>query len=140
MTSAGTTPARARRGPPRRLDQPRSHRDLGSRFADADRHLEQGVDLAQADRAAVTWSFIGLTYRAHGMMLFWPADGLAAWVGPAGGGAGAERHGWVDESLAGIAYTGLGGALLYQGRLAEAEAWLNRARAHPEPPGSLPPG
>jgi LuxR family maltose regulon positive regulatory protein len=95
-----------------------------SRLEDADRHLKQGVDLARRIGRPYL-EFIGLTYRAHGMMLFRP-DGLQ----PGWGWQAvelAERHGWVDESLAGIAYTGLGGALLYRGRLAEAEAWLNRA-------------
>jgi LuxR family maltose regulon positive regulatory protein len=39
----------------------------------------------------------------------------------------AERHGWGEDPLAGIAYTVLGGVLLYQGRLADAEPWLERA-------------
>jgi LuxR family maltose regulon positive regulatory protein len=94
------------------------------RFADADRHLEQGVDLARRIGRPYL-EFIGLTYRAHWMMLLRP-DGLQ----PGWGWQAvelAERHGWVEEPLAGIAYTGLGGALLYQGRLADAEPWLGRA-------------
>src|SRR6266404_341511 len=39
----------------------------------------------------------------------------------------AERHGWGEEPLAGVAYTQLGIVLLYQGRLEEAEPWLERA-------------
>ena len=39
----------------------------------------------------------------------------------------AERHGWGEESLTGMAYTQLGIVMLYQGRLAEAEPWLERA-------------
>src|SRR3984885_2622193 len=94
------------------------------RFADAERHLEQGVDLARRIGGPYL-EFIGLTYWAHGRMLFGP-DGLEPrWCWQAV--ELAERHGWAEEPLAGIAYTVLGGALLYQGRLDEAEPWLARA-------------
>jgi LuxR family maltose regulon positive regulatory protein len=93
-------------------------------FADAERHLEQGVDLARRIGRPYL-EFTGLTYWAHGMMLFGP-DGLAPrWCWQAV--ELAERHGWGEEPLAGIAYTVLGGALLYQGQLADAESWLERA-------------
>ena len=39
----------------------------------------------------------------------------------------AERHGWAGEPLTGMAYAQLGIVLLYQGRLEEAEPWLERA-------------
>jgi LuxR family transcriptional regulator, maltose regulon positive regulatory protein len=39
----------------------------------------------------------------------------------------AEQHGWSDEAAAGVAYTALGGALAWQGRLDEAASWLHRA-------------
>jgi LuxR family maltose regulon positive regulatory protein len=39
----------------------------------------------------------------------------------------AERHGWAEESLAGMAYAQLGIVMLFQGRLDEAEPWLERA-------------
>jgi LuxR family transcriptional regulator, maltose regulon positive regulatory protein len=39
----------------------------------------------------------------------------------------AERHGWSDETAAGVAYTALGGALAWRGQLDDAEAWLQRA-------------
>jgi LuxR family maltose regulon positive regulatory protein len=49
----------------------------------------------------------------------------------------AERHGWTDESAAGMAFVILGGALTGQGRLEEAEPWVQRAeltvRADAEP-------
>src|ERR1700761_5062282 len=44
------------------------------RFADAEQHLEQGVDLARRIGRPYL-EFMGLTYWAHGMMLF-RADGL----------------------------------------------------------------
>ena len=39
----------------------------------------------------------------------------------------AERHGWTDETTAGLAYMTLGSALAWQGRPAEAAAWIQRA-------------
>jgi LuxR family maltose regulon positive regulatory protein len=39
----------------------------------------------------------------------------------------AQRHGWGEDQAAGVAYAMLGGALVGQGRLAEAEPWLDRA-------------
>jgi LuxR family maltose regulon positive regulatory protein len=93
-------------------------------FEDAEQHLEQGAALARRIGRPYL-EFMALTYWAHGMMLFRP-DGLL----PARARQAvelAERHGWGEEPLAGIAYTVLGGVLLYQGRLADAEPWLERA-------------
>jgi hypothetical protein len=39
----------------------------------------------------------------------------------------ARRHGWSEEPDAGAAYAVLGGAMVFQGRLAEAEPWLDHA-------------
>ncbi len=94
------------------------------RFEDAEQHLKQGVDLARRIGRPYL-EFMGLTYWAHGMMLFRP-DGLLP-IRARQAVELAERHGWGEEPLAGIAYTVLGGVLLYQGRLADAEPWLERA-------------
>jgi LuxR family maltose regulon positive regulatory protein len=93
-------------------------------FEDAEQHLEQGVDLARRIGRPYL-EFMGLTYWAHGMMLFQPDELLPTRARQAV--ELAERHGWGEEPLAGIAYTVLGGVLLYQGRLADAEPWLERA-------------
>jgi LuxR family transcriptional regulator, maltose regulon positive regulatory protein len=94
------------------------------RFEDAERHLEQGVDLAR--RLGQPYlEFFGLTYWAHGMMLF-GLDGLQPRRGRQAVEL-AERHGWGEEPLAGIAYTALAGVQLGQGQLADAESWLERA-------------
>jgi LuxR family maltose regulon positive regulatory protein len=93
-------------------------------FDDAEQHLEQGVDLARR-MGRPYLEFMGLTYWAHGMMLFRP-DGLLPTQARQAVEL-AERHGWGEEPQAGIAYTVLGGVLLYQGRLADAEPWLERA-------------
>jgi LuxR family transcriptional regulator, maltose regulon positive regulatory protein len=94
------------------------------RFEDAERHLEQGVDLARRIGRPYL-EFAGLTHWAHGMMLFRP-EGLQT-TRACQAVALAERHGWGEERLAGMAYTVLGGVMLYQGRLADAEPWLERA-------------
>ena len=39
----------------------------------------------------------------------------------------ARRHGWTEDPLAGGAYMALGAALVGQGRLEEAEPWIQRA-------------
>jgi LuxR family transcriptional regulator, maltose regulon positive regulatory protein len=94
------------------------------RFEDAERHLEQGVDLArQIGRPYL--ELYGLAHGAHWMLLFRPdaAQAERSWQAI----ELAERHGWDQESLAGMAYAQLGIMMLYQGRLAEAEPWLERA-------------
>ncbi len=93
-------------------------------FEDAEQHLKQGVDLARRIGRPYL-EFMALTYWAHGMMLFRP-DGLLPTRARQAVEL-AERNGWSEEPLAGIAYTVLGGVLLYQGRLADAEPWLERA-------------
>jgi LuxR family transcriptional regulator, maltose regulon positive regulatory protein len=94
------------------------------RFEDAERHLKQGVALArQIGRPYL--ELTGLTLGAHAMLLFQPDVLQAEQSGQAI--ELAERHGWAEEPLAGMAYAHLGTVLLYQGRLAEAEPWLERA-------------
>jgi LuxR family maltose regulon positive regulatory protein len=94
------------------------------RFEDAERHLEQGVALAR--RIGLPWlEFHGLTHWAHGMLLSRP-DVLQSTRARQAIEL-AERHGWGEETLAGVSYTGLGIVKLYQGRLADAEPWLERA-------------
>ncbi|HEV3294385.1 MAG TPA: hypothetical protein VG123_35835, partial [Streptosporangiaceae bacterium] len=93
-------------------------------FEDAERHLEQGVDLArQIGRPYL--ELYGLAHGSHWMLLFRPDASHAEWSRQAI--ELAERHGWGEEPLAGMAYAQLGIVMLYQGRLAEAEPWLERA-------------
>jgi LuxR family maltose regulon positive regulatory protein len=68
--------------------------------------------------------FTGLVHGAHGLVLFRPGA-PADWTRQAI--ELAERHGWGEEPLAGVAYAQLGIMSLYQGRLEEAEPWLERA-------------
>jgi LuxR family transcriptional regulator, maltose regulon positive regulatory protein len=107
-------------------------------FEDAERHLEQGVDLArQIGRPYL--ELHGLAHGAHAMLLFRPDASQAERSRQAI--ELAERHGWGEESLAGMAYAQLGMVMLYQGRLDEAEPWLERAertlRAEVEPAAGM---
>jgi LuxR family transcriptional regulator, maltose regulon positive regulatory protein len=53
----------------------------------------------------------------------------------------AERHGWTDDLVGGFASMTLGSALAWQGRLDEAEAWVQRAErtfsADSNPPAAM---
>jgi LuxR family maltose regulon positive regulatory protein len=94
-----------------------------TRVEDADRHLEQGVALARR----IGRPYLELTALAHGAAAAawrsfvlgeqrsWPAIELA------------RRHGWGEDQAADVAYMVLGAAMVVQGRLAEAERWLERA-------------
>jgi LuxR family transcriptional regulator, maltose regulon positive regulatory protein len=108
------------------------------RFEDAERHLQQGVALArQIGRPYL--ELTGLVHGAHAMLLFRPdaAHAERSWQAI----ELAERHGWAGEPLAGMAYAQIGIVLLYQGRLDDAEPWLERAeqtlRAEVEPAAGM---
>jgi len=94
------------------------------RFEDAERHLAQGVALARQIQRPYL-ELTGLTLGAHAMLLCQP-DMLQAEPSRQAIEL-AERHGWAGEPLAGMAYAQLGIVLLFQGRLDEAEPWLERA-------------
>jgi LuxR family transcriptional regulator, maltose regulon positive regulatory protein len=94
------------------------------KFEDGDRHLQQGVALArQIGRPYL--ELTGLALGAHAMLLFRPHASQAerSWQAI----ELAERHGWGEEPLAGMAYAQVGFVLLYHGRLDDAEPWLERA-------------
>ena len=109
----------------------------GARLDQAELHLEQVVALARRIGRPYL-EFIALAHQAAGEAtrslpraaeLSRQAIDLA------------ERHGWTDETAAGIAYMALGSALAWQGRLEEAEPWLQRAertvRAEADPAAAL---
>jgi LuxR family maltose regulon positive regulatory protein len=93
------------------------------RFKDADQHLEQGVALAHR----IGRPYLEFTALAH-------RSELAALRSYTRGAQRsrqaidlARQHGWSDEPFVAVAYTVLGGAMVSQGRLAEAERWLGHA-------------
>jgi LuxR family maltose regulon positive regulatory protein len=107
------------------------------RFDEAERHLEQARALArQIGRPYL--EFASLVYRARVEIV----RSFALVLEPAAQAIElARRHGWTDDPLAGDAYLALGAALLWRGRLEEAEPWIQRAertvREEAEPAAAL---
>jgi LuxR family transcriptional regulator, maltose regulon positive regulatory protein len=90
---------------------------------EAERHLEQGVALARRIRRPYL-EFLGLVYQGEIELSRWfprAAERSRQAIELAG------RHGWTDDPVVGQAYMTLGSALAWQGRLEEAEAWVQRA-------------
>jgi LuxR family transcriptional regulator, maltose regulon positive regulatory protein len=104
-----------------------------SRLDDAERHLEQGVALAGGIGRPFL-EFSGLAHQAA-------VEALRSYPQAVERSRQAielaRRHGWTDEPAAGIAYAVLATVLAWQGRLEEAEGWIQRAertvRAEAEP-------
>ena len=97
-------------------------------FEAAERHLTQGIDLArQIVRPYL--ELYGLAHGAHWMLLIRPGASPSQWSRQAIDLA--ERHGWGEESLAGMAYAQLGIALLHQGTAGRGRAVAGARRAHP---------
>jgi LuxR family maltose regulon positive regulatory protein len=89
----------------------------------AESHLEQGVALARR---------IGRPYLEFRALQHQAQIDLSRWLPRAAERSRqaidlVERHGWTDDPPAGLAYMTLGSALAWQGRLDEAEAWIQRA-------------
>jgi LuxR family transcriptional regulator, maltose regulon positive regulatory protein len=93
------------------------------RLDQAESHLEQAIALARRIGRPYP-EFMGLTYRAEIELnrRFPRAEELSRQAIDL-----AERHGWTDDLFAGFASMTLGSALAWQGRLDEAEAWVQRA-------------
>ena len=94
------------------------------RLDQAESHLEQGVALARRIGRPYL-EFMGLVHRAE-IELNRPFFPRAAELSRQAIEL-AERHGWTDDPDACNAYMTLGAALAWQGRLDEAEAWVQRA-------------
>jgi LuxR family maltose regulon positive regulatory protein len=93
------------------------------RFEEAERHLADGVALARRIGRPYL-EFTGLVYAAS--LEFFRSYALAVERGRQAAEL-AERHGWADEPAAGAASVIVGGVLAWQGRLEEAEPWIQRA-------------
>jgi LuxR family transcriptional regulator, maltose regulon positive regulatory protein len=94
-----------------------------ARFEEAERHLEQGVALARRIGRPYL-EFTGLAHQAA--MEFFRSFAVAVEQGRQAAEL-AERHGWTDEPAAGLASLAVAGVLTWQGRLEEAEPWMQRA-------------
>jgi LuxR family transcriptional regulator, maltose regulon positive regulatory protein len=94
-----------------------------ARFGEAERHLERARALAQQiGRPYLEFaSLVGRADVAMARSFALVAEHSMEAIELA------RRHGWADDPLAGHAYLALGTALVWRGRLAEAEPWIQRA-------------
>jgi LuxR family transcriptional regulator, maltose regulon positive regulatory protein len=108
-----------------------------ARFEEAERYLDQGVALARRIGRPYL-EFTGLVYAA--VIEFYGSASRAVEHGRQAAEL-AEQHGWADEPGAGFASLTVGAVLVWQGRLEEAEPWIQRAertvRAEAEPAAGL---
>ncbi len=89
----------------------------------AEEHLDQAVALARRIGRPYL-EFMALIYRAEVEL----TRQIPLAAGPSRQAIElAERHGWTDDPFAGLAYMTFGSALAWQGRLDEADAWVQRA-------------
>jgi LuxR family maltose regulon positive regulatory protein len=108
-----------------------------AQFELAERHLEHGVALARRigrpflEFSGLAHQAVIETYRSFAQAAERSRQAIEL----------AERHGWTDEPTAGTAYVMLGAVLAWQGRVEEAEPWLEHAertlRAKTEPAAGM---
>jgi LuxR family transcriptional regulator, maltose regulon positive regulatory protein len=105
---------------------------------DARRHLERGVELARRIGRPYL-EFVGVAYLATGIS--WSRSLISAADSSRQAIDLARRHGWTDDPAFGVACGILATVLMTQGRLEEAEPWVQRAergvRTETEPGASL---
>jgi LuxR family transcriptional regulator, maltose regulon positive regulatory protein len=90
----------------------------------AERHLDRGIALARR----IDRPYLELTARAHKTLVATFRSDLPLSVKRSMEAIElAERHGWSEEPVIGIAYVSLGGAMLSEGRREEAALWFDRA-------------
>jgi LuxR family maltose regulon positive regulatory protein len=94
-----------------------------ARFAEADRHLEDGIALARQ----LGRPYLEVTGLAHwAQLVSWRSFPLGAKRSTQAIEL-AGRHGWTEEPIVGVAYVALGMAMVALGRLEEAERSLEHA-------------
>jgi LuxR family maltose regulon positive regulatory protein len=108
-----------------------------ARFDDAERHLEQASALGhRIGRPFLEFRGLAQWAMVAGVRSFGPAAERSMQAVEL-----ARRHGWANQPVASVAYLALGAALVWQGRLEEAEPWLQRAehtmRVEAEPAAGL---
>jgi LuxR family transcriptional regulator, maltose regulon positive regulatory protein len=92
-------------------------------FPEAERHLERGIALAHR----IGRPFLEFTGLAHLAAVEMFRSYARAAERSRQAIELAERHGWASDPAAGTAYMALGTILTWQGRLDEAELWVQRA-------------
>ena len=105
---------------------------------DSKQHLERGIELARRIGRPYL-EFAGLAYLATGIS--WSRSLVSAADRSRQAIELARRHGWTDDPAFAVACGILGTVLMTQGRLEEAESWVQRAergvRTETEPGASL---
>jgi LuxR family maltose regulon positive regulatory protein len=95
-----------------------------ARLAEAERHLDQGTAIARR----IHRPYLEFTGLAHAAVVTALTSSVARSQERSIEAIElAERHGWSEEPSAALAYMIRGGPLVWQGRLQEAEPWLDRA-------------
>jgi LuxR family maltose regulon positive regulatory protein len=90
---------------------------------EAERHLEQATALARRiDRPYL--EIMSLAHRAHLTSLRSCPQGVERSLQTI---ELARQHGWSEEPVVAVAYVVLGATMVWQGRLGEAEPWLEHA-------------
>ena len=103
------------------------------RFEEAERHLEQALAMSQR----IERPFLELGAVAHlAQIAIFDSVPLGAERSKEAIEL-AQRHGWADDPVTGVAYAIHGIALVVQGRLDEGESWLGHAEL-PACPGCRP--
>ena len=95
------------------------------RFEAAERHLEQALAMSQR----IERPFVELGAVAHLAQIAIFDSVLRGAERSKEAIELAQRHGWADDPVTGVAYAIHGIALVVQGRLDEAELWLQHAEA-----------
>jgi LuxR family maltose regulon positive regulatory protein len=108
-----------------------------AKIDEAERHLDQGVALARRIGRPYL-EFTGLAYQAAND---WFLSASRAVERGRQAVELAQRHGWTDEPTVGFASNTVGMVLVMQGRLEEAEPWVQRSeralRAEADPAEEL---
>jgi LuxR family maltose regulon positive regulatory protein len=96
-----------------------------ARVEDAEVHLDEGIALARR----IEQPYLELTGLAHlAIVLTFRTFSLGAEKSTEAIQL-AQRHGWSEEPITGVAYTALAGAMVAHTRLEEADRWFARAHA-----------
>jgi LuxR family maltose regulon positive regulatory protein len=94
-----------------------------ARTDEADRYLAQGVALAHR----IARPYLEVSALAHWAVVAEPRSFALAAERSERAVDLARRHGWSEEPVVAVAYTALADTLVWQGRLDDAEHWLERA-------------
>jgi len=100
-----------------------------TRFQDAERHLEQGLEVARAGGRP----YLEVQCLAHLAVAAGRRSLAQARERALQALAIAQEHGWDADNVAGAALVALGTIDVWQGRFGDAEQWLERAEAAVQP-------